>query len=127
MHIELYSRTYIHFETVFALESKTAPPLNRRIIQNFMDIIILKHLKNNHPISGYDVIKYLHKKFHRLPSPGTVYSILYALERQNLIAGKVNNGKRVFKLTNEGEKHLKDISTTRNHIQALLSYIFSEV
>jgi DNA-binding PadR family transcriptional regulator len=95
------------------------------MIQNFMDIIILKHLKNNHPLSGYDVIKHLHQKFHMLSSAGTVYSLLYSLERQNLIQGHVNNGKRVYKLTNQGEKLLTNICTARTNIQSSLSYILS--
>jgi DNA-binding PadR family transcriptional regulator len=107
------------------LEHKTALSLDRRIIQDFMDVIILKHLKNNHPMSGYDVIKYLHKRFHMLPSPGTVYSILYSLERQNLIEGKMAQGKRVYKLTNQGEKSLRNNGVSKPHIQSLLSYIFS--
>ena len=81
-----------------ALESKTAYIFNRRVVQNFLDIIILKHLKNNSPISGYDVIKLLHKRFHMLPSPGTVYSLLYSLERQNLIEGTDNRGKGFTRL-----------------------------
>jgi DNA-binding PadR family transcriptional regulator len=91
-----------------------------------MDIIILKHLKNNNPMSGYDVIKHLHQKFHMLPSAGTVYSLLYSLERQNLIQGHVNNGKRVYELTKQGEKLLTNISTARTDIQSFLSYIFSK-
>jgi len=90
-----------------------------------MDIIILKHLKNNHSINGYGVIKYLHRKFHILPSSGTVYSALYSLERQNLIQGHMNNGKRVYKLTNQGEELLKNIRATKTNIQSFLSYIFS--
>jgi DNA-binding PadR family transcriptional regulator len=92
-----------------------------------MDIIILKHLKNNHPMSGYDVIKYFHKKFRMLPSPGAVYSLLYSLERQKLIEGNVTQGKRVYNLTSQGETCLKDIGITKPRIQALLSYVFSEV
>jgi DNA-binding PadR family transcriptional regulator len=91
-----------------------------------MDIIILKHLKNNHPIRGYDVIKYLHQKFHMLPSPGTVYSVLYSMERQNLIQGHVNNGKRMYKLTEQGEKRLTNIRTAETSIQSFFSYLFSE-
>jgi DNA-binding PadR family transcriptional regulator len=90
-----------------------------------MDIIILKHLKNNHPMSGYDVIRYLHRKFHMLPSSGTVYSLLYALERQKLIEGRIDNGKRVYKLTSQGEKLLTNICTAKTNIQSFLSYIFS--
>jgi len=112
---------------VLTLESKTTSTLNRRIIKNFMDIIILKHLKNNHPISGYDAIKYLHKKFHMLPSAGSIYSLLYSLERKNLIKGNMNQGKRVYNLTNQGEDFLRNICITNNHIHAVFSSIFSQV
>jgi len=101
--------------------------LDERIIKSFMDIIILKRLENKHPMSGYDAINYFHKKFRMLLSPGTVYSVVYSLERQNLIEGKMNQGKRIYDLTNQGEKHLNDISAQKNHILTLLSYIFSEV
>jgi DNA-binding PadR family transcriptional regulator len=122
----LYSRTYIYFEAVSTLESKTAYTLDRRIIQNFMDIIILTHLKNNSPMSGYDVIKYLHKKFGMLPSSGAVYSLMYSLERKNLIKGNMNPRKRVYKLTSQGEKILREIRVTKNHIHAVFSSVFSE-
>jgi len=92
-----------------------------------MDIIILKHLKNNYPMSGYDIIKYLHKKFHMLPSSGTVYSLLYSLERKNLIKGNMNQRKRLYELTDQGEKFLRDICITSNHVLALFSSVFSEV
>ena len=97
------------------------------MIQSFMDIIILQHLKNNNPMSGYDIIRYLHKKFHMLLSPGTVYSILYTLERQNLIEGSTNQRKRVYKLTEQGEKLLRQVQVTREHIYAVFSSVFSEV
>jgi DNA-binding PadR family transcriptional regulator len=91
-----------------------------------MDIIILKRLRTDNLLSGYDIIKYLHRKFHILPSPGTVYSILYALERQKLIEGNMSQEKRLYRLTNQGEKLLNQIGSTKNHIQAYISYIFSE-
>lgn len=108
------------------MESKTAYMFNRRVVQNFLDIIILKHLKNNSSISGYDVIKFLHKRFHMLPSPGTVYSLLYSLERQNLIEGTDNRGKRIYTLTSDGERLLNQVCGTKNHIQAIITSIFSE-
>lgn len=116
----------MHFDMVSALESNAVYTLNRRMVKNFMDIIILRHLKDNHPMSGYDIIKYLHKKFHMLPCSGTVYSLLYSLERENLVEGNMNQRKRVYKLTDQGEKFLKDIYMTSGNIQALFSSIFSE-
>lgn len=107
------------------MESKTIHTLDRRIIKNFMDIIVLKQLKNNHPMSGYDIIKFLHRRFQILPSPGTVYSLLYKLERKDLIEGCMNQGKRVYELTNQGEKRLKELTIIKNYIQTVVSTIFS--
>lgn len=106
------------------MESKAAYSFDRRIIQSFMDIVILKHLKNNHPMSGYDTIKYFHKKFHMLPSSGTVYSLMYSLERKGLIEGNTNNGKRVYELTKEGEEYLRQIHNRKSQIQTLVLSIF---
>lgn len=36
--------------------------MHERIIKNFMDIIILAELRNR-PMSGYDVISFIHNKF----------------------------------------------------------------
>lgn len=53
----------------------------------------------NGPKSGYDIITYIHNKHGFLVSSGTVYSLLYALERNNLIEGIWIDRKRVYKLT----------------------------
>jgi len=68
------------------LEAKTLKQMHERIIKNVMDIIILAELRNG-PISGYDAISFIHNKFHLLVSSGTVYSLLYSLERNGLIQG----------------------------------------
>jgi DNA-binding PadR family transcriptional regulator len=100
--------------------------LVQRIIRSFLDIIILKYLKNRPSVSGYDIIKHLHRSFHILPSPGTVYAILYSLERQNLVEGNNGQVKRLYKLTEHGEEYLRSVTATRNRTGAFLSCIFSE-
>lgn len=108
--------------------SKIAENLCERAIKSFMDVIILKHLKNQPLTSGYEVVGYFHRKFDILLSAGTVYSTLYLLERQNLIEGNMNQTKRVYKLTNQGEKFLDKVCSKKNGtVQAVLSSIFSEV
>jgi len=64
--------------------------MHGRIVKNFMDILIMAELKDS-PMSGYDVISFIHKKFRLLVSSGTVYSLLYSLERDGFIEGKFNN------------------------------------
>ena len=87
------------------VEGKILRKMHERIIKNFMDIIIMTELRNR-SISGYDCISYIHNKFNLLVSSGTVYSLLYSLERNGLIEGVWEERKRVYKLTSKGEKRL---------------------
>lgn len=80
--------------------------LRRRLVKSFIDIIILSKLKEN-PMSGYDVISLIYKKFHILPGSGSVYSVLYSMEREGLIKGRWNQRKRIYALTSKGEETIK--------------------
>ena len=110
------------------LEGKTLKKMHERIIKNFMDIIILAELRIG-PMSGYDVISFIHNKFHLLVSSGTVYSLLYSLERNGLIEGTWNERKRVYKLTEKGKKTIETILSAndkiKNFITNLLKVQFS--
>ncbi|MDI6805288.1 MAG: PadR family transcriptional regulator [Candidatus Bathyarchaeia archaeon] len=92
--------------------------MHERIIKNFMDIIILAELRNG-PLSGYDVISFIHNKFHLLVSSSTVYSLLYSLERNGLIEGTWNERKRVYQLTEKGRKTIKTILSVNDKIKNL--------
>jgi DNA-binding PadR family transcriptional regulator len=86
-----------------------------------MDIIILRHMRSNPQTSGYDIIKLLHRQYRILASPGTVYSVLYSLERQSLTEGAMSGGKRLYKLTQQGEELLKRLCGTKALVQMVLS------
>jgi DNA-binding PadR family transcriptional regulator len=85
------------------IEGRILKKMHERIIKNFMDIIIMTELRNG-SLSGYDVISYIHNKFNLLVSSGTVYSLLYSLERNGLVERVWEERKRVYKLTQKGEK-----------------------
>ena len=108
------------------LEPKTEKPLVKRLVEDFIDIVILKNIRKKPEISGYDIIKLLYTKFHMLSSPGTIYSILYSLERQNLILGTTSQRKRVYKLTARGETFLRSCYGRDDQIHAVLASILSE-
>jgi DNA-binding PadR family transcriptional regulator len=76
--------------------------LRKRVVRNFMDILILEEIKKG-MMSGYDVMTYLQKKFGVTLSSGTVYGILYAMERQNLIEGFTIGNKRLYRITENRE------------------------
>ncbi|MEM3566149.1 MAG: PadR family transcriptional regulator [Candidatus Bathyarchaeia archaeon] len=102
------------------LEGKILKKMHERIIKNFMDIIILAELRNG-PMSGYDVISFIHNKFHLLVSSGTVYSLLYSLERNGLIEGTWNERKRVYKLTEKGAKTIETILSANDKIKNFIT------
>jgi DNA-binding PadR family transcriptional regulator len=102
------------------LEGRILKKMHERIIKNFMDIIIMAELREG-PLSGYDVISYIHNKFNLLVSSGTVYSLLYSLERNGLVEGAWNERKRTYKLTEKGKKTIETILNANDKIKGLLA------
>jgi len=102
------------------LESEVLKKMHRRIVKSFMDILILAELKNA-PMSGYDVIAFIHNKFGILVSSGTVYSLLYSLERDDLIRGIWAKRKRVYELTEKGERNIEAILNANDKIKSLMT------
>jgi DNA-binding PadR family transcriptional regulator len=104
------------------LEGKILKKMHERIIKNFMDIIIMTELRNG-SLSGYDVISYIHNKFNLLVSSGTVYSLLYSLERSGLVEGTWDERKRVYKLTEKGEKTIETLLSASDKIKGFMANI----
>jgi len=105
------------------LSTQVLRDVYERIVKNFMDVLVMAELRNN-PLSGYDVISLIHKKFNLLVSSGTVYSLLYSLERDGLIEGKLNDRKRVYVLTEKGEKNINAILNANDQIQSIVVDLF---
>ena len=99
-----------------------AEKLRKRVIQSFMDILVLTEMKKG-ALSGYDVIGLVHSKFGVLMSSGTIYSLLYSLERNDLIKGVWNQRKRVYQLTENGEQNMQAITKANQEIQNFLRNI----
>jgi len=105
------------------LESEILRKMNIRIIKSFMNIVILGQLRNK-PMSGYDVIEFIHRKFHVLVSSGTIYSTLYSMKRDGLIECMWGQSKRVYILTDKGEETIKAILNLREKILGLMVNLF---
>ena len=104
------------------MEAKVLKKIHERIIKSFMDTIIMSELRNG-PISGYDIITYIHIKFGLLVSSGTVYSLLYSLERNGLIEGAWIERKRIYRLTPKGESTIEVILNSNDKIKGFMSTI----
>jgi DNA-binding PadR family transcriptional regulator len=103
-------------------EARIIKKMHERVIKTFMDTIIMSELQNG-PISGYDVISYIHSKFGFLVSSGTVYSLLYSLERNGLVQGVWIERKRVYKLTEKGSTTIETILNSQDKIKGLMATI----
>ncbi len=103
-------------------ESRIVKKMHERVIKSFMDTIVMAELKNG-PISGYDAISYIHKKFGYLVSSGTVYSLLYSLERSGLVEGVWIERRRVYRLTEKGASTIQAIESSQDKIKSFMATI----
>lgn len=101
------------------MSSEIVERLERRALHNFLDILILAEMKRG-SLSGYDVIGLFHKKFGVLISSGTVYSLLYSLERNGLVKGVWNHRKRVYELSENGKQNVEVIANANVAVQNFL-------
>jgi DNA-binding PadR family transcriptional regulator len=99
------------------LEREISREMHERIVKGFLDIAIMAELVDGNPMSGYDVISFVHKKFGILLSSGTVYSVLYSIERNGLVRGMRSQHRRIYKLTNKGERMIKTVLNLIGEIQ----------
>ena len=89
------------------MESEILIGMHRRVVTNFLDVLILLKLRNG-SFSGYDIISYIHKRFDMLISSGT-----------DLV-----QRKRVYMLTEKGRGTVKTILGMRDKILGLVVNIF---
>jgi len=93
--------------------------MRKRVIRNFLDVLVLAELRKS-AMSGYDVMAFILNKYRFLVSSGTIYSILFSLERNGLISGISIERKRVYKLTEKGEEAIRAITNTNDKIWYLI-------
>ena len=101
------------------MSAQLVEKLRKRVIQNFMDIMVLTEMRKG-SLSGYDAIGLIHHTFDIMLSPGTIYSLLYSMERDGLIKGVWHSRKRVYELTEKGEQNIKVIVKASEEVQNFL-------
>jgi len=86
----------------------------RMFDQGDLKLVILQLLEEK-PRHGYDIIKALEEKSGGgySPSPGTVYPTLSLLEEMDFATATLaENGKKVYAITDEGQKYLAENRAT---------------
>jgi DNA-binding PadR family transcriptional regulator len=110
------------------MSNKNNNGLVKKVIKNFSDIVILKYLIKNPQSNGYQILRHLKEEFAISFSPGTVYHVIYGLEREKLIESQAINEEksRTYRITEKGQKALESTYTVSDTITNLVAYIVSE-
>ncbi|HII86079.1 TPA: hypothetical protein HA273_05880 [Candidatus Bathyarchaeota archaeon] len=103
--------------------AKASKKIEERIIKKTLDLIVLRALEDE-SMSGYAIILFVNRKFGIRLSAGTVYSLLYSLERKNFIRAQVGKGAKCYVLSKKGEVTLRALKKMQNRLRALYGDIF---
>ena len=106
------------------MENRFVKQMRRRIIKNFLDTIFLAELKKTQPQSAYALMNKVHRKFGFLISAGTVYALLYSMERKELVTGAQTENKRIYRLTEKGNETINVILNTKEELFQYAKTVF---
>lgn len=106
------------------MQSEVLKEMKRSMVARFLDTIVLAELKNSSPLSGYDLIEFVYRKFGFLISPGTVYALLYSMERKELVNGACVQTKRVYTLTDKGKETIEAILKSKEELQRFIEFLY---
>jgi len=107
------------------MEREIVNTIYERFLKEFMDVLIMVKMREGET-SGYDMLTYFHVKFDLLVSPGTVYSVLYSMERKGLIKARGVERKRIYTLTPKGEATIRTIQESSEVVQGFLKRLLQE-
>ncbi len=106
--------------------SLTSRKTIEKTVKDNLRLLILGIL-NKGEMSGYDLIKSIHKKFKFKISPGTMYPLLFSMKKEGLIEIKKDEKdlkRKTYTLTGEGKKvtdnELLDFLTARKYLSDLI-------
>jgi len=79
-------------------------------VKNALDLIILAILRDKPwGLTGYDFIGLIYNFFDVMVSPGTLYPVLFSLEKQGLVHVEFRGKKRVYYPALKGKKNVESL------------------
>jgi len=108
------------------MNSRISREIRESVVRNFIDLLILKELSNGLDLSAKDLISRFYRRFHTPISPGLIYSLLYAMEREGLVKVAQNSKKKVYKLTAKGKKKAKYVLANLDSILSFTRFVLDE-
>jgi len=105
------------------LETEILGRVHSRIFRALLDLLILMQLRNSAK-SGRDIVRFVNTRFHVQLSSGTIYSVLYTLEKEDLVKSELRQQKRFFELTDKGESITRAILNSYREISNYSASLF---
>jgi DNA-binding PadR family transcriptional regulator len=106
------------------LDSSSAPEVlevRKRVLKACLAVAIMAQLSERNVLSATNIIS-LFKKRHKIQlSPGTLYPVLYALERDGKIRRLPNRRKRLYGLTSKGKETIRNIRGNVGELHKMIS------
>jgi len=111
------------FETIFPKIHALPNEILEKLVKDNLELVTLLLLQNGDK-SGYQILKDIASHFHCILSQGTLYPLLYQLEKDNELVKKNGKGREViYSLSGETRNELKArIETCLNSYQHLASF-----
>jgi len=108
-----------------SVEPDDVMEMRERIVRLFLDFFVLVKLSGGcEPLGGYDFMKFITEEFGVTLSPGSIYAVLYSMERDGLIQAISQHKKRVYELTDKGETKVKNVSEEKEKLLYLFGGLF---
>ena len=96
------------------------------MVKDFLDVVILFRLQCVQIGAGYDFMKYIQKRYRISISAGTVYSTLYALEREGFVKFERKTTKKLYSITPKGQALIRTLTKNLDFLTALVASLLSQ-
>jgi DNA-binding PadR family transcriptional regulator len=95
--------------------------MKRRILNACLDKAIMAEMAQRSAFGAKEIIDFFEKKFNIRISPGTIYPILYKLEKTGYIRKLPNRIKKFYELTDSGKKSLENLQDNMVEVYGFLA------
>ena len=92
--------------------------ITKKLVSALLDIVLLVHFQDE-DFGARDAIMFIRERFSIMMSPQKVYSTIYEMEREKLLEGFYEEGKKMYRVTELGKSTVK-IATSSGEMQAFM-------
>jgi DNA-binding PadR family transcriptional regulator len=105
----------------WASAQKVILKVRKRVLTACLDVAIMSQLSERRVLSATNIISIFKKRYNIQLSAGTVYPVLYALEKDGNIRRLPNRRKKLYVLTSKGKETIKNFRENVGNLNTLIN------